>query len=490
MASIKKIIFSLGLSVFLFSSCKDNILEKKGRLNPNDVQFERPLFRVLSVPSQSYVELKKKITFHWEKMGTGIAANPEVWVYRDNLAVSKVNSVDFSLQNGEFELDLASLSFKHMQKLQVAIKQSNNGIVWLDSLTTAILVYDETQAPVLSFLSAMNTTSKSIILQAEIIKLGTTTVNEIGICMNTSGSPTTSDKTEVCNVTYADGVKLDATFVGLLANTSYFFRLYAKKGASWIYGKEQVFKTALPNKPSIGVPAISLITSTSCSLSATISDDGGGPITEKGFVFNTTGSPNLNDSKVVSSSSGSVFSSALQGLTRSKKYHIAAYATNASGTSIGTTTNFTTPAESLVSKNSCDNLSGFMAKFEYWSGTAYSWADWTISSGYSGSGLYADNGNKPALGGYVEFTQSFSSPGFLRFWINTKNAGYDNRIPTVYVDGVAQSTPTMVGGQASSFYWAQLQTAMISQGTHKVKLEWGRSGMFFYYKLDEIQVYQ
>ena len=62
MASVKKIIFSLGLSIFLFYSCKDNLLEKKGRLNPNDVQFERPLFRVLSVPSQSYVELKKKIS--------------------------------------------------------------------------------------------------------------------------------------------------------------------------------------------------------------------------------------------------------------------------------------------------------------------------------------------------------------------------------------------------------------------------------------------
>ena len=490
MASVKKIIFSLGLSVFLFSSCKDNLLEKKGRLNPNDVQFDRPLFRVLSVPSQSYVELKKKITFHWEKTGEGIAANPEVWVYRDNIAILKVNSVDFSIQNGEFELDLATLSFKHMQKLQVSIKQSNNGLVWLDTLTTAILVYDETQAPVLSYLNAINTTSKSIILQAEIIKLGATTVNEIGICMNTTGSPTTSDKTELCNVTYADGVKLDATFGGLVANTSYYFRLYAKKGTSPVYGKEQVFKTALPNKPSIGAPTISLITSTSCSLSASISDDGGGSVSEKGFVFNTTGSPNLNDSKVISGSSGNVFSAALQGLSPSKKYYIAAYATNSSGTTIGTTTNFSTPAESLVSKNSCDNLSGFTAKFEYWSGTTYSWADWTISSGYSGSGLYADNGNKPALGGYVEFTQSFSSPGFLRFWINTNNAGYDNRIPTVYVDGVSQSTPTMVGGQASSFYWAQLQTARISTGTHKVKLEWARSGMYFYYKLDEIEVYQ
>lgn len=120
----------------------------------------------------------------------------------------------------------------------------------------------------------------------------------------------------------------------------------------------------------------------------------------------------------------------------------------------------------------------------------YSWANWTISSGYVGNGLYADNGNKPALGGYVEFAQSFSSPGFFRFWINTPNPGYNNRIPTVYVDGVAQSSPKMVGGQTSSFYWQQLQTDKIAKGDHKVKIEWGRSGMYFYYKLDEIEAYQ
>jgi hypothetical protein len=489
METFKKI-NKLLIYFIIFSSCSSEIIEKKSRSNPNDEKFERLVFQINSVSVQSYAELKNKITFRWRKIGTIDAVNPEIYVYRNNVAISKVNSVDFSLPNGEFELDLTALSLKHMEKLQVAIKQSNSGLVWLDTLSAAIIVYDETQTPVLSYLNAISTTSKSIKLQAEIIKLGANTVNEIGICMNMSGSPTTVDRIEVCNVSYANGVKLDAMFGGLVSNTSYYFRLYAKKGTSLVYGKEQVFKTALPNKPSIGAPIISLVTSTSCSLSASISDDGGGSVSEKGFVFNTTGSPNLSDNKVISGNLGNVFSAALEGLSPSKKYYVAAYAINSAGTTIGTTTNFSTPAESLVSKNSCDNLSGLTAKFEYWSGVAYYWADWTISSGYLGNGLFADNGNKPALGGYVEFTQNFSSPGFFRFWINTPNSGSNNRIPTVYVDGIAQSSPTMVGGQASSFYWQQFQTDRIAKGNHKVKIEWGRSGMYFYYKLDEIEVYQ
>jgi len=489
MASIKKIAF-LFFCCITFISCNLDVIELKSRTNPNDEKFERLTFQINSALVQSYVELKNKITFRWRKIGAVDALNPEVWVYRDHVAISKVNSVDFTLTNGEFELDLTTLSFKHMERLQVAIKQTNNGLVWLDTLSAAIIVYDETQTPVLSYLNAISATSKSINLQTEIIKLGTNTVSEIGICMNMSGSPTTADKTEIFNVTYAEGMKLDASFVGLSANTNYYFRPYSKKGTSTIYGKEQVFKTALPNKPSIGGTTISSITSTACSLSASITDDGGGSTLERGFVFNTTGSPNLSDNKVISGNSGNVFSASLEGLSPSKKYYVAAYATNSAGTTVGITTNFSTPAESLVGKNSCDNLSGFTAKFEYWSGVAYSWADWTISSGYSGNGLFADNGNKPALGGYVEFTQNFSSPGFIRFWINTPNPGYNNRIPTVYIDGVAQSSPTMVGGQSSSFYWEQLQTDRIAKGNHKVKIEWGRTGMYFYYKLDEIEVYQ
>jgi hypothetical protein len=199
----------------------------------------------------------------------------------------------------------------------------------------------------------------------------------------------------------------------------------------------------------------------------------------------------MNDNRVLTSSSGNTISANLQVLSPSTKYHVAAFATNAGGTTVGSPVSFTTTSGTLVNKINCSSLTGITAKFEYWSGTAYSWTDWTISSsGYSGSCIYADNGNKPALGGYVQFLQNFTAPGFIRFWVNTPNPGYNNRIPTVYIDGVAQAEPTMIAGQASSFYWAQYQSRQIGSGYHTIKIDWSRSGMYYYYKLDEIEVYQ
>lgn len=472
-------------------SCSKPDLQKKGRTNPLDIEFQRQVFHIQAVSGKGYAERNDKINFEWKKTTKTEALNPELWLYRDNEALVKLGA-DFTQASGTFELDLASYGFLHLQNLQIGVKQSQNPTIWLDTMYAPILVYDEKQTPVMSFLQPSKIEIKSIEVQCEIIKLGSVLVNEIGICMNSTGSPSVSDKVSVCSAPYSDGLKISAVFTSLTASTWYYFRPYFKKGTAITYGKEQVFRTALPTKPIVTMPSVAIkIPYVSCDFSATVTDDGGALITQKGFVYNTTGSPKMNDNKVISSAQGNVISYSLQGLMPSTKYYLAAFAANSGGTTVSAPISFTTPAPSMITKNSCSNLNGITAKFEYWSGTAYSWTDWTISSsGYSGSCLYADNGNKPALGGYVQFLQNFTAPGFIRFWVNTPNPGYNNRIPTVYIDGVAQAEPTMVSGQASSFYWAQYQSQQIGSGSHTIKIDWSRTGMYYYYKLDEIEVYQ
>jgi len=481
----------LFIYVVFFVSCSKEEWQKKGRTNPRDIEYERPVFNIKLVTGKRYAELKEKLIFRWENTGNGKALNPELWLYRNSQAIERLGIADLSQKEGSFELEPASRQFLHMQNLQIVIKQSQSGIIWLDSLSLPILIYDDKQTPVMTMLTAVNSTAKSLELQTEIIKLGSDNVGEISVCMNTTGAPTTSDRMVICNGVYADGLKLNAIFDNLTAATNYYFRIAIKKGSSTTYGKEQMFQTSLPAKPSLTDFSVTAVTSNSCGVTATISNDGGAAITQKGYVYNTTGSPGINDSKVLSSIQNSVFTAAIKSLNASTKYYVAAFATNSGGTTITSPVSFTTPAESMVSRNSCNSLSGVTAKFEYWSGTAYTWADWTVSSaGYSGSCLYADNGTKPALGGYVQFTQNFSSPGFIRFWINTPNSGYNNRVPTISVDGVIQAAPNMIAGQASSFYWAQFQSQQISSGFHTIRLDWSRTGMYYYYKLDEIEFYE
>lgn len=58
-------------------------------------------------------------------------------------------------------------------------------------------------------------------------------------------------------------------------------------------------------------------------------------ITERGFVYNTTGNPTTSDTKVTVAGTTGAYSTALTGLTPSTTYYYRAYAINAFGTGYG-----------------------------------------------------------------------------------------------------------------------------------------------------------
>jgi hypothetical protein len=98
------------------------------------------------------------------------------------------------------------------------------------------------------------------------------------------------------------------------------------------------------------------------------------------------------------------------------------------------------------------------------------------------------SGTGPVGVHFVQFTRSFGNNGFITFWLKTHNPGYNNVFPTVYIDGVAQSTPTMTGGQISSFYFMRVQSANISAGFHTIKIEFTCNYRDIY--VDEIEFYE
>ena len=491
--SVFKFIRFVGLIlvyISLFDGCSKFDWEKKGRTNPLDSAFSKLVFRIQPDNERRYAELNEKLIFKWEKLFEEEALNPELWVYIDNRPIEKMELINFNQKSGEFEVDLKTRSFKHLQNLQIFIKQSQNGVSFIDSLNNPIVLYDEKQSPLITTPIALQIGTNFLELQSEIIKLSDNLPDEIIVCLNTTGSPTPTDMVFSFKGNYTEGQKLISSFDSLKASTNYSVRVCIKKGSTTNFGKEKIFTTKDPTKPILSGVSVSSITSNSCSLNASILDFGGADIIEKGFLYSTKGAPSINDTKVLTTGTNSDIKKDLNGLKASTQYFVSAFATNSKETSITPAINFSTAAESLRYGNNCNSLDGVIAKFEYWSGTNYSWADWTINSnGYLGSCYYADNGNKSALGGYVQFTQNFASEGFIRFWINTFNAGSNNRIPTIIVDGVAQGPATLIAGQASSFYWARYQSPLISSGFHTIRLDWSRTGQHYYYKVDEIEVY-
>lgn len=314
-------------------------------------------------------------------------------------------------------------------------------------------------------------------------------VTERGIAYGLQPGPTTASG----KVTAGQGLGTFSTsLTGLSIGTRYYARAYAVNAGGTAYGTELSFTTW--SAPTVSTSAITAIKGFSATSGGTVTADGQSSVTDRGVVWSTAQQPTTADNKLASGTGTGEFVSAISNLSPKTTYYVRAYAINSVGTAYGNQVSFTTtdPTPVLVSTNNCSSLTGFTTSYVYWTGSSYANAPWTvITNGYSGSCLQATNPNAgTALGGSVEFSYNFLNPGFVRFWINTPNPGYDNRVPDVYVDGVLQADPTLTDGKASSFFWMQLKTRDIAAGTHTIKLDWTRVGQFYYYSLDEIEYWE
>jgi hypothetical protein len=103
--------------------------------------------------------------------------------------------------------------------------------------------------------------------------------------------------------------------------------------------KKQVVKVA----PSVNsVTATSTITATTATISGTISDDGGDPITARGVVYGLNPNPTISDNKTSDGTGTGSYTSNITGLLPGKTYYFRTYATNSIGTAYGDQITLTT----------------------------------------------------------------------------------------------------------------------------------------------------
>ena len=284
----------------------------------------------------------------------------------------------------------------------------------------------------------------------------------------------------------------------LNANTTYYVRSYAANGLGTAYGNQINFTT--PNisgsLPTLTTVSASNVTNNSAVSGGNITSDGGSTVTQRGVSWSTNQNPTIADNITTNGSGSGSFTSSISGLNSNTTYYVRAYATNGVGTAYGNQINFTTtsPNATLVANNSCSSLSGITSSYNYWNGATYANTTWSIATnGYIGSCWAADmsgvTGSGPVGGShYIQFSKNFSNNGFMKLWLNTYDPGYNNVFPTIYIDGAAQTSPIMTGGQTSSFYFMQIQSSGISAGSHTIKIEFNCNYRDIY--VDEIEFYE
>jgi len=160
-----------------------------------------------------------------------------------------------------------------------------------------------------------------------------------GICLSVNAYPTEADAVIVPGNSLGT---YTSSFTNLLPNTTYYIRAFAISTAGTAYGHVTNFTTLPLSLPTLITDTLSNISNQSAFAKATITDDGGSTITERGFCVSTASMPTVIDTKIQVNALSLSYNSSITSLLTNTTYYIRSYAVNAQGTNYGNQQIFTT----------------------------------------------------------------------------------------------------------------------------------------------------
>ncbi len=180
-------------------------------------------------------------------------------------------------------------------------------------------------------------------------------VTSKGLCWNTSGNPSLSDKKS----NNGSGIGEFTTSIdNLVPNTDYFIRAYATNSLGTSFGEIQEFTT---NKSTALVSETNIqnITSNSARVTAEIVNDFGSTVTERGICWAQSNNPSVNDNRIISGEGTGVFSTNMTELNPGTIYYLKAYAINEVGIAYGELSQFKTQA--ILPKITTSEITGIQS---------------------------------------------------------------------------------------------------------------------------------
>ena len=195
------------------------------------------------------------------------------------------------------------------------------------------------EKPSLSTSSAINVSAFSVGSGGIVTDDGGSPVTSRGLVWNTAPDPTLDHSKTVDG----EGLGEYASLVtGLLPNTNYFLRAYATNSIGTSYGNSISIQT-LSGIISFGSLDLEDISISSAKLSGVITDAGGTEVSEKGFVWNDTENPTIENHRIkVEGVNLGEYTASIQDLQANTTYYVRSYAINSLGISYGSEKGFTT----------------------------------------------------------------------------------------------------------------------------------------------------
>jgi hypothetical protein len=190
--------------------------------------------------------------------------------------------------------------------------------------------------PLVSTLAATSVTSATAVLNGNLNPNGLATTYYFQWGSTISYGNTTTSTAAGSGTT---AIAVSANISGLIAGTTYHFRLVASNSDGTTNGSDMTF---IPGAASITTTSITGITTVSATSGGNVITDGGNAITARGVCWNTSINPTTSNNTTTNGSGLGAFSSSITGLTTNTVYHVRAYASNSLGTSYGNDIAFST----------------------------------------------------------------------------------------------------------------------------------------------------
>ncbi|MGV4413231.1 hypothetical protein [Chryseobacterium sp. T1] len=194
----------------------------------------------------------------------------------------------------------------------------------------------------ISIISINNVTQSSANIYANISDDGGSTISERGVCYSTyNNNPTVNDS----KINSGSGIGSFAMSISNLSSgVTYYIRAYAKSLAGISYSNVTSFKTLSSTIPvGLSTIVVSNISSNGATFYGSLTNNGGAPITNQGFVYSSTNTLPTTSNSVVNASNGlTSFNASVSNLEPNTKYYVRSFASNIAGTAYGNVLSFTT----------------------------------------------------------------------------------------------------------------------------------------------------
>ena len=201
--------------------------------------------------------------------------------------------------------------------------------------------------PILSAITATDSTNVSIGVQASVTNEGASEVTEIGFCWSSeSQTPDTTGLHGTCNDQLGEAA-FSMQIERLSANTAYYIRAYAINTYGVGYGATYVYNTKQSVMPEVSTGSATDVTESTAQLNGRVDYNGGADITTKGFYYSTDANVLLqgNGTRTYSGAEGDTIICTLEGLSMGTTYYYCAYAENERGISRGEVMSFLSSGE-------------------------------------------------------------------------------------------------------------------------------------------------